>query len=204
MILLIATFVALFLLFVVCVLAFVDACGMLAQWPNSIACAIAHHENLTTGLIASAAGLSAVSIALRKFQLAEERRNQSELRRQRLETDGIRSVVSYYTRLLEPFDEPSGTDDINYVDRLNSFFATGKFWHISFGSVPVEYRPDARHVWKRLKVFSKAQKKSATDDGFDSKQMNENIREVVLDMRGYLDGAQKDLGDRETPVESQS
>jgi hypothetical protein len=218
-ILLIAKFVALPLLYVIGVLAFVDAfttgekrCfakGLVL--PNWIACAIANHESLTTGLIGSAAGLCAVFIALRKFRLAEERREQSERRREKLEQDAIRRVVGYYSRLLEPFDEPSGTDDINYVDRLNSFFATGKFWHISFASVPVEYRPDARHVWGRLKALNRAQnlkalnraqKKSGTDGGFDSKQMNENIREVVLDMRGYLDCAQKDLVDRETPVEA--
>ena len=114
-------------------------------------------------------------IALRKFRLAEERRLQSEQRRlqseqrrEKLENDGIRRVVTYYSRLLEPFDEPSGTDDINYADRLNSFFATGKFWHISFGSVPVEYRPDAKHVWKRLKAFNKVQKKSGSEGESDS------------------------------------
>jgi hypothetical protein len=187
--------------FVVGVVAFVDtfaprekcpATGLvLAQWPSSIASAIAHHETLTTGLIASAAGLCAVFIALRKFRLAEDRRRQSEQRREKLEKVGIQRVVEYYNRLLEPFNERSGTGDINtgdinYADCLNSLFTTGKFWHIYFGSVPVQYRPDARHVWKRLKALK---------GGMEGE--NESIREVVLDMRSYLDGAKKDLADRE-------
>jgi len=208
-ILLLARFIVLPVVSVVGVLAFVDtfATGdkrcfvtgvLLTQWPSSIACAIAKHESLATGLIGSAATLCAVFLGLRKFQLAEQRREQTERRREKLEQDGIQRVVAYYSRLLEPFDELSGNDDINFADRLDRFFATGKFWHISFGSVPVEYRADAHHVWVRLKALNKVQKKSGVEAGPDLNQINENIREVVIDMRGYLDGAQKDLADRKT------
>jgi hypothetical protein len=140
-------------------------------------------RKLSYGLIGSAATLCAVFLGLRKFQLAEQRREQTERRREKLEQDCIQRVVAYCSRLLEPFDELPGNDDINFADRLDRFFATGKFWHISFGSVPIEYRVDAHHVRVRLKALNKVQKKSRVEAGTDLNQINqinEYIREVVI------------------------
>jgi len=175
-----------------------------AQWPNWIGCVIAAHENLAAGLISSAVALFAAYLVWQKIQDAQKlrdvqdrRREEHDRRRERLEIKNIRRIVTYYNHLLEPF-EPSGTDNINYLDVLNRAYTSGKFSRIPFGSVPAEYSFDAEHVWERLKVLNKAQKSGTGGEPDTNDNNNENIHAVLKDIRRYLDHAKEDLDDRET------
>src|SRR5207244_10194942 len=98
----------------------------------------------------------------------------------------------------EPFDEPSGTDNNNYVDRLNRLCTSGRFSRPI--GLPAEYRLDARDAWARIKALNKAQK-SGTGVDPSANEIHERIREVVEDMRGYRNAAQEQLANRETPTE---
>jgi hypothetical protein len=191
-----------------------------AQWPKWIGCAIATHESFAAGLFGSATALSAVLIALQqikdarqKSQAAEERREKreqdrekrEELRerreraREQLELVNIKRVVNYYCRLLQPFDEAQGTDDIKYINGLHELKKTGDL-SLFIGPLPAELRHPVRDAFERLRRYNNALEKLAKKGGgSDTKvrsQINDNIHSMVIKIHERRDEARECLANR--------
>ncbi|NEU95745.1 hypothetical protein [Bradyrhizobium uaiense] len=132
-----------------------------AQWPKWIGCAVAAHESLSAGLIGAAGALFAAIIAADAVwqQIADARRQMrlADQRRERFELYNLRRVVDYYSRLLKPFDEAPGTEDIKHVHGLNTLHKTGNLVAF-FGSadLPSEYQGIVRETWERLSSLNSA------------------------------------------------
>jgi hypothetical protein len=176
-----------------------------AQWPKWIGCAIAEHQDLAAGLIGGAGALFAAFIAADAVwqQIRDARRqvNVAEQRREQLELYNLRRVVDYYSRLLQPFDQAVGTDDIKDVNGLNTLYKTGNLVAF-FGSLPLEFQSLVRDVWERLSnlnyALNEIQKIGAggTLDIRSRTEINKSIHAVVVNMREHRDLAQTEIDNR--------
>ena len=178
-----------------------------AQWPKWIGCAIATHESLAAGLTgAPGALLAAIIAADAVWQQIGDARQQvqiSDQRRERLEIYNLHRVVEYYSRLLRPFDEAPGVEDIKYVHGLNTLYKTGNL--VAFfgsASLPSEYQGIVRDAWERLSnlngALNEVQKIGAggAPDIKSRTEINKNIGEVVANMREHMQVAQSELDNR--------
>jgi hypothetical protein len=213
-------------LVIVCILGFAHAFADLeqskrcfstgfghAQWPKWIGCAIAAHEGLAAGLIGAAGALLAAIIAADAvWQQIGDGRQQVQIldqRRERLELYNLRRVVEYYSRLLQPFDEAPGAEDIKYVDGLNTLYKTGNLVAF-FGSLPPEYQGIVRDAWERLSILNYALKEvqkigaGGAPDIKGRTEINKNIRAVVANMREHRSLAQSELDSRTAVLEQQA
>jgi hypothetical protein len=202
-------------IFVIAILAFAHAFAILdadkrcfpgfvhAQWPKWIGCAMAAHENLAGGLIAAAGALLAAIIAADAvWQQIRDARDQvaiAESRQHARETFSFRRVVEYYSRLLRPFDQAEGGEDIKYVNGLNALFKTGNLVPF-FGSLPDHEQHLARDAWERLSNLNYAlgelQKQIGNSGAIDTRsraEINAGIREVVKSMHEFRASAEKEL-----------
>jgi len=176
-----------------------------AQWPKWIGCAIAVHEGLAAGLIGAAGALLAAIIAAdavwQQIGDARQQVQMADQRRERLELYNLRRVVEYYSRMLRPFDEAPGAEDITYVNGLTTLYKTGNLVAF-FGSLPPEYQGIVRDAWERLSnlkyALNEAQKIGAGGgpDIMGRTEINKNIRDVVANMREHRSLAQSELDSR--------
>ncbi len=184
-----------------------------AQWPKWIGCAMAEHQDLAAGLIGGAGALLAAFIAADAvWQQINDARQQVHLadrRRELLELYNLRRVVEYYSRVLRPFDEAPGADDVKYVHGLITLYKTGNLVAF-FGSLPPEYQSLVRDAWERLSNLNyrlnEAQKigMGGTQDIKSRTEINRNIGSVVTNMREDRGRAQAELDTRTAVLEQQS
>jgi hypothetical protein len=184
-----------------------------AQWPKWIGCAIAAHEGLAAGLIGAAGALLAAIIAAdavwQQIWDARKQLQMADQRRERLELYNLRRVIEYYSRLLQPFDEAPGTEDIKYVHGLTTLYKTGNLVAF-FGSLPPEYQGMVREAWEwlsnlnyRLNEVQKIGMGGAPDIAGRA-EINKNIGAVVANMREHRNLAQSELDSRTAVLEQQA
>jgi hypothetical protein len=166
---------------------------------------------LAGGLIGAAGALLAAIIAADAvWQQIMDARQQVQItdqRRERLELYNLRRVVEYYSRLLRPFDEAPGADDIKYVHGLNTLYKTGNL--VAFfgsASLPSEYQGIVREVWERLSSLNSVLdelQKLPVPDSKSRAEINNNIRDVVANVRDHRNLARSELDSRTTILEQQ-
>jgi hypothetical protein len=176
-----------------------------AQWPKWIGCAMAAHENLAGGLIGGAGALFAAFIAAdavwQQIIDAREQARIAEDRRKNLEYYSFERVVEWYSRLLRPFENVVGAEDIKYVNGLNTLYKTGNLVPF-FGTLPAEYQSLARDAWERLSnlnfALGEAQKigQGGTLDLKARAEINAGIRDVVESMIEFRQIAKDEVSKR--------
>jgi hypothetical protein len=165
---------------------------------------MAEHQDLAGGLIGGAGALFAAFIAADAVwqQILDVRRqvNVADGRRNALELFSFGRVIEYYTRLLRPFEEAGGFEDIKYVNGMNMLFKTGDLVPF-FGSLPPDHQSLARDAWERTSNLNHALGEvqigmSGAPDVKSRTEINRNISDLVGNMREYRDLAKAEFDSR--------